>query len=187
MAALGAEHDLTLRLRRYRAELRSARGTTEAVIELGHILAVRDALSPSPDREKTKVRQALGAALHRLGDLAEAEHVHDRTTAELTALLGESHPQTLLARVALAAVRAELGADDAMPELRNVLAAQLHRRGSRHPDVATTHHCIGLLFVATGDRTRSRTELDIAARIRTRRLGARHPATRATVELLARV
>src|SRR5262249_2720246 len=144
VTAVGAEHDLALRLRRGRAELWSDRGAaSRAVDELDETLAIRDRRYQSPDREKALVRHALAVAHHRLGNWVAAERLQRQAVGELTTLLGAEHPQVLLARAALAAVGVERGVPDAVPQLRAVLGAQLRRRGVGHPDVALTRHYRG--------------------------------------------
>jgi hypothetical protein len=53
--------------------------------------------------------------------------------------------------------------------------------------VAVTRHQLGVATAAAGDRTVALAELATAVRIRSHRLGRRHPATVASRAALARV
>ncbi|MGI5506210.1 tetratricopeptide repeat protein [Lentzea sp. CA-135723] len=177
---VGDTHALALRVAQERAALWSDQGdAARAVDELNSVLRVRMRLSHSPDRAKAVLRRVLATALRRGGDHGAARQHISQTIGELSAALGRYHPEVLRCQAELAV----LTDDDLAP----VLAAQLRRRGEWHTDVAETRHHLGVRAASAGDHGTARTELALAVRIRTRGLGAGHPATRASQTELARL
>ncbi|WP_394617042.1 tetratricopeptide repeat protein [Lentzea sp. JNUCC 0626] len=173
---VGDTHSLALRVAQERAALWSDQGdAARAVDELNSVLRVRMRLSQSPDRAQAVLRRVLATALRRNGDHLAAQQLLRQAIGDL----GRAHPEFLRCQAELAALTND--------DLRPVLAAQVRRRGEWHPDVAETRHHLGVRAASSGDREAARTELALAVRIRTRGLGAAHPATRASQAELARL
>ena len=184
----GPEDDLTLRARRARGRLRLLRGDPSgAAAELREVLTARQRLSDPPDREQAGVRHDLGTALHAAGRLDDAEGLHRSVVDELGVGLGAGHPDTLRARVALAAVRRDQEPRPAPAELHRLLVEQAERRGDDHPDLAVTHYEFGVALARAGDTPAARREHERAAEISTAVWGDRHPWTVRNRGALARL
>ncbi len=72
--------------------------------------------------------------------------------------------------------------DEAIASYLKCLTIDQKALGPDHLDVATTHHVIGSIHAAKGNKEAAIDSLNKAKKIRVRRLGPRHPETQATVK-----
>jgi tetratricopeptide (TPR) repeat protein len=162
---LGATHSLTTlaRVELARANAANGRGD-QAIRELREIADLPPA------------RLTLARILLAGGDTTAAATECRRVLA-----VADEPADLLRARAMLAAAEADAAT------MAAVLDEARTRFGATHPEVADSAHQLGMLLLQSGRHAAARAPFRTALAIRRRRLGERHPATRATEEALARL
>ncbi|GAA3870227.1 FxSxx-COOH system tetratricopeptide repeat protein [Saccharothrix violaceirubra] len=133
-----------------------------------------------------RVLDRIGRYLAGAGDTAGALAYHARAVRGMSVLVGEEHPETLVARCGLAVARMAAGDHGGAIESLRVLDADAARLlGPSHPDVLVVRHELALAYGLAGDHDQaialSRAVLDDVVRI----FGADHPRTLACRNNLA--
>ncbi|MGH9308721.1 MAG: protein kinase domain-containing protein [Vicinamibacterales bacterium] len=110
-----------------------------------------NALDTEPDMQ-AELRRTLGGLYHKLGHLDPAEPLLRSSLAGLQAALGQDHPQTVKARLALALLRI----DQAEPDEARRLVDGAVRASRRRPrvdriELATANAVLGKALLTEGD------------------------------------
>jgi DNA-binding CsgD family transcriptional regulator len=131
-------------------------------------------------------RDGLALALRRLGDLATARPLLERSLDIRERMLGPHHPETASSLNSLGDVLHSQGElATARPLLERSLEIRERVLGPEHPDTASSLENLGALLRARGDLSQARGLLERSLDVRERVLGPDHPDTARSLESLS--
>ncbi|MEO7992895.1 MAG: tetratricopeptide repeat protein, partial [bacterium] len=158
------------------------------VILAEQLLARWDDAATATDLGRLRLLTVLGLAQKEAGQLEPARRCLETAVKGWMAIVGDDHPETLEAQMALARALWSLGKLEASQTLdESVLAIRERVLGPDHPDTLRSRARLGGVLFLAGDYTGASTVLEAVLATQERILGPAHSETLATRSTLATV